>query len=108
MDQKINAYLDSLVTEVLNSPNFLNLSEDQKASQAEKIRTYLDGVIIDIIVDNLNEEQLSSLKDIPANTPQMEEKIEEYASQIPFLAEQLEQQLAQAVLDLKQNPQKLN
>ncbi len=108
MDQKINQYLDNLVKEVLASPGFTSLPEDQRIPLSEKIRTYLDGVIIDVIVDNLNEEQLSSLKDLSADSPQMKEKIEEYASQIPFLAEQLEQELQKVVTDLKQNPQKLN
>lgn len=107
MDQKIEQYLISLVNEVLNSPNFSNLPQEQKVIYQQKIRTFLDSIVIDTIIDNLNDEQINSLKDIPADSQQMEDKIEEYSSQIPFLAEELEDKLKESVETLKTNPQTL-
>lgn len=107
MDQKINAYLESLVTEVLNSPMFSSLAEDQKASLAEKIRTRLNGVVIDMVVDNLTDEQFNAIKDFPPDSVEMEDKIEEYASGMPDLAEKLEEKLNQEISEIKQNPQKI-
>lgn len=108
MDQKINAYLDSLVLEVLNSPMFANLPEDQKTSLSEKINDYLNAVIIGAIIDRLNPEQLNVIKSLNPQSIEMESKIEQYASQIPLLADELEEKLNQAVANIKQNPQILN
>lgn len=108
MDQKFEAYLQGLVTDILNSPMFVNIPEDQKITLSEKIKNHLNGVVIDAIVDRLNSEQLNAIKDLPADSPEMEEKIEEFAAQMPNLADELEQKLNQAVENLKQNPQSLN
>lgn len=105
MDEKINAYLESLVTELLNSPMFSSLAEDQKASLAEKIRTRLNGVIIDMVVDNLTQEQFNAIKDILPDSVEMENKIEEYASGMPDLAQKLEEKLNQEISEIKQKPQ---
>lgn len=105
MDEKINAYLESLVTEALNSPMFSSLAEDQKASLAGKIRTRLNGVIIDMVVDNLTDEQFNAIKDFPPDSVEMEDKIEEYASGMPDLAQNLEEKLNQEISEIKQNPQ---
>lgn len=108
MDQKINQYLDNLVADVLASPGFANIPAEQKDSLKEKVRNYLNGIIIDTSVDNFTVEQVKSLENIDAGSQEMQDKIEEYSSQIPFLAEQLEDALNKAVIDLKQNPQNLN
>lgn len=105
MDEKINAYLESLVAELLNSPMFSSLAEDQKASLAEKIRTRLNGLIIDMVVDNLTQEQFNAIKDILPGSVEMENKIEEYASGMPDLAEKLEEKLNQEISEIKQKPQ---
>lgn len=107
MDQKINAYLDSLVSEVLSSPAFATMPADQQATWSAKVREFLNGVIIDTVIDRLTPEQLNAIKDIPADSPEMEDKIEEYSAQIPLLAQELEEKLTQAALDIKQNPQVL-
>lgn len=105
MDQKLNQYLENLVLQVLGSPSLANLTADQKIALSEKIRNHLHGVIIDTIVDKLNSEQLNTLNNIPADSPEMEDKIEEYAAQIPNLVQELEQKLTQAVENLEEKPQ---
>lgn len=105
MDQKINAYLDSLVLEVLNSPNFVNLPQDQKTAASEKVNNVLNKVIITAIIDRLTPQQLEVIKSLDPNSAEMEQKIEEYSSQIPGLMDVLEQDLNKTVSDLKQNPQ---
>ncbi len=105
MDQKINDYLEKLISEVLASPMFAGLPADQKDTLAPKVRTYLNGVIIDALVDRLSTEQLNIIKDLPANSPEMEEKIEEYATSIPMLAKDIEERITLSVADIKQNPQ---
>lgn len=105
MDQKINEILDGLVSQVLASSMYSNLPEDQKSSLAPKVKTYLNGVIIDTMVDRMSDEQLNAIKDLPADSREMEDKIEEFATTMPNLAQDLEEKLNQVVSDVKQNPQ---
>lgn len=99
MDQKINAYLESLVSETL---------KEQKNASAEKISSRLYNVIFDTVIDRLSMEQLNEIKNLPMGSPQMINKIEEFAAFMPSLAQDLEAKLNQEVLNIKQNPQILN
>ncbi len=108
MDQKINAYLESLVLEMFNCPVFVNLTQEQKSATAEKIRNNLYNVIFDMIIDRLNQEQLNEIKNLPIDSPEMVRKIEEFAAFMPSLAQDMEAKLSQEIADIKQNPQILN
>lgn len=90
MDQKINAYLETLVLEVLNSPQMTNLSDEQKSEKAQKIRDHFNEVIFETLINNLSSEQLNTLKNIGLESPQAQKKIEEYSSLIPSLSTKLE------------------
>lgn len=108
MDQKITAYLDSLVTDVLSSSQYAQISQDQKSAWVEKINNYLNGVVIDTVIDSLTPAQIETIKDLPPDSQEMEDKIEEFASTQPLLAQDIEEQLNQAVAGIKQNPQLLS
>ncbi|OGE25521.1 hypothetical protein A3C26_02310 [Candidatus Daviesbacteria bacterium RIFCSPHIGHO2_02_FULL_39_12] len=108
MDQKITAYLNSLVAEVFSSPQFAQIPQEQKSAWVEKINNYLNGVVIDTVIDSLTPEQINVIKDLPPDSQEMEDKIEEFASTQPLLAQDLEKQLNQAVANIKQNPQLLS
>lgn len=108
MDQKITAYLDSLVTEVLSSPLYAQIPQDQRSAWVEKINNYLNGVVTDTVIDSLTAEQINTIKDLPPDSQEMEDKIEEFASTQPLLAQDIEEQLNQAVAGIKQNPKLLN
>lgn len=104
MDQKIQAYIESLVLEVLQSPNMANLPEDQKNAQAEKIRNHLNNVVLDTVIDKLTPDQLNQIKDLPAESPQMADRLEQFSSQIPFLITDIEKKLNEEAQNIKQNP----
>lgn len=108
MDEKLNSYIEAKVLEVLQTPNFSGLTEEQKSTTAEKIRDLLNTTILDTLIDNLTPEQLDQIKDIPADSPQMADKIEEFASQIPLFITTLEEVLNQKVGEVKNNPSILN
>ncbi len=97
MDKKLDSYIDSIVSEVLISPNFINLPEEQKQAYAVKIKEQLNSVIFDTLLNNLNSEQLNALKDLGLNTPEAQVKIEEYSAEIPNLATILEEALTKEV-----------
>lgn len=107
MDKQINTYVESLVLEVLESPNYVNLSQEEKQAKANLIREYISTVMWDTGIDSLSEEQLKSLENIPIESPEMAEKIEEYSSQIPFFSTKLEDTLRSEIDKVKQNPQLL-
>jgi len=105
MDQKINDFIENKVAEILASAMYVNLPENQKSALAPKIRSYLNSVITDTMIDGMTTEQLNAVKDLPADSQEMEDKIEEFATTMPFLAQDIEEKLDQAVSDIKQKPQ---
>lgn len=107
MDKQINSYIESLVLEVLESPNYATLSQEEKLAKANLIREYISTVMWDTGIDSLSEEQLKSLEKIPFTSPEMEEKIEEYSSQIPNFSTKLEEALRVEIDKVKENPQLL-
>jgi len=105
MDKKLAGYLDSLVSEVLTSTDFVNLPEDQKQQYAVKIKDHFNNVVFDTLLNNLNSEQLNILKNLGLNSPQAQVKIEEFSAEIPNFATLLENALKKEVESLKNNPQ---
>lgn len=104
MDQKLQAYLEDLILTILQSPSFVNFSEEQKDQFAKKVRDHFQNIIFDTIVDSMNDEQLLSIKDLPMGSPQMVKRIEEISSQIPNLAQIIEKRLLGEVEEIKKNP----
>lgn len=104
MDQQIQAYLESLVSEVLQSHALVNYTSQQKNEYAQKLRDHFNNVIFDIVLDQMTPEQLNSIKDIPMESPEFAQKIEEISAQIPSLSQVLEKRLAQETHALKNNP----
>lgn len=104
MDQKINSFLEGLVLEILQSPQFASLPEDQKNAQIEKIRNQLNNIVLDTVIDKLTPDQLQQIQDLPAESPEMTDRLEEFSSQIPFLITEIERRLNEETEKLKQNP----
>lgn len=104
MDQKTNSYIESLILEVLQMNEFANFSDEQKSKVGEKLRDNFNNVVWDTTVDKLTPQQLQMIKDIPVGSSQMEEKIEEFSSQIPFLITEIEKNLTSEVEKIKSNP----
>lgn len=105
MDQKLQEYLESLVAKVLQAPALTNLSEQEKGEFAQKVHDYFNKVILDTTIDLMDEEQLNSIKDLAMDSPEMEQKIMEISSQIPSLAQILEEKLNKEVENIQNNPQ---
>lgn len=105
MDKQIQAYLESLVLQVLQAPSLGSLSEQQKNEYAQKVQDHFNNVIFDTVLDQMTPEQLNLIKDIPMESPQFPQKIEEISAQIPSLSQVLEKRLAQETEAIKNNPQ---
>lgn len=104
MDQKINAYIESLVLGILNTPAFANLVEPQKSEVAEKLRGKFYDVILNTTIDNLTDAQVVELQQIPVDSPLIEQKIQEFSSTLPNLASEIEKALNSEYENLKLNP----
>lgn len=105
MDNKLDEYINGLITKILQSPNFINNPEEQKQKLAQKIMEHFNNLIFDSLVDSLTPQQLDTLKGIPMDSPQMEEKIEQFASKTANFAQKLEETLNREVEAIKNNPQ---
>lgn len=104
MDAKITAFIESLVAEVLQIPDFASLSEAEKNEVAEKMRDRVNDITLNTLLDRLNLAQLQEIQDLSADNPQLAQKLQEFASKDPFLAEEVEKQLLEEVKKIKANP----
>lgn len=103
ISQKFAEQIEKMVLDCLNS--LPNLSEEQKSEASGKIRNYLNQVILDTLIDNLNESQFNQLDALDPNSPEMVAKITEIASQIPNLAFKFDEKLQQSCQQIKQTQQ---
>lgn len=105
MDKKLEQYMQSLVSQVLTSPNFVSLPEEQKQQYSTKIMDHFNNIIFDNMLNNLTSDQLNTLKNLGLSSPQALVKIEEFSSEIPNFASILENALQKEVENIKNNPQ---
>lgn len=81
MDDLIN----TLIADILAADSYQTLTEVEKEKAAEKISERFSEVIFNTTIDNLTNEQVRSLNSLPLDSPEMEKKLTEYASQTPDL-----------------------
>ncbi len=95
-------YIDSLISDVLSSPGYKDLSEEKKLSIKEKLEDHFQSLVIDTTLNRLTKDQMQELKKVmEEDESKMEEKMEEFASTIPLLAADIESRLDQEVEALK-------
>ncbi len=104
MDEKIAAYIQSLVLNVLNSPSFGAFSDEQKKQYSEKVEDNFNNIIFDTVIEMLSDEQVGILKTLQAGSLEFERKLEEFSSTIPLLSTEIEKRLNQQVENIKNNP----
>lgn len=106
IDEKLDAFLESQVSEVLSAPGLQTLTAQQKEEYATKLRTHFQDLVIDTLLNRLEDDKLKEIEELSKNNPQLlEEKFQEYAAMVPGLAEDIEIRLKQEVSALKQNLQ---
>jgi hypothetical protein len=99
----VNEFLSQKVSEILSSPAYIHLNEDQKMEKRTQIEDQLMGVVLDTVVDNLPDDAVIALQDLDPNSEEMEQKLMEHSSQIPNLVDLLEGKLNSEIESLK-NP----
>ena len=103
MDEQLTQILEGLADQVLSSPQYISLPEDQKQTKKQEILDQLNDVILDTMVDNLTDAQVQELQTLDPNSSQMEDKITEFSSTIPDFLNILQNKLMEKVEELK-NP----
>ncbi len=96
MNDFLNEYLNKKVDEILGS----NPDPSKKQALIDNLQT----VILDTVIDNLTDEQVMAMQNIDPDSPEMEEKLEEYSATIPNLGKIIEEKLNQEIIRLKDNP----
>lgn len=105
VNQNIDEYIDGLVAQCLQAPGIVNLPPDQKSEFTKDVEDYLTQVLLEALVNKLNSEQLSQIENLEPASPEMAEKVQQLAAQIPGFANELENKFHAAVTYIKQNSQ---
>lgn len=103
VNQNIEEYINSLATQCLQTPGIITLSQEQRNAFAERVQDYFSQLTLVVLVDKLNGEQLSQIEHLDPSSPEMAEKIQQLAAQVPGFADDLEKKLQEAVAYIKQN-----
>lgn len=101
--QNIDEYLESLVADCLQAPEIITLPQEQKDAFAGQVRDRFSQVTLEVLVDRLNAEQFSQIENLEPGSPEMVEKIQQLAAQVPGLADAIETRLQKDVAYIKQN-----
>ncbi len=105
VNRNIDEYLNTLVAECLQVPSVAAFSSEQKESFAAKVRERLYESALEVLVEKMDESQFSQIENLDPNSPEMVEKIQFLAAQVPGLAEDMEKRFRLEVDNIKQNPQ---
>ncbi len=101
INQKIDTYIQSSIDDCLNSPAFSSLTEDQKNQKKEELKKYFDELIVKTLITNLNEAQINELENLNAESPEFEEKLSQFSSEIPGFAMIMDETFNKAVEQVK-------
>lgn len=82
-----------------------NLTEDKKQEYAEKLRLHFSDLIVETLLNRLEGEKLAEIRGLLDKPQELETKLQEYASTVPDLAEDIEERLKRELEALKQNLQ---
>lgn len=104
MDQ-FDQYIEDTTNKCLASPSLASLPEDQKAEMAQKIKEHFVNIILLTTIDNLTDDQFVQIKDLQPSDPVLGEKLEEFSSQMPFLAQAVQDKLDEDSNYIQQNGQ---
>ena len=99
-DKKLSAYVEELVQSVLEAPRLKDLDDKSKEKAASTVRDKLDELVLETLSNRLPEEQVEDIRSSVGKSD-LEEKIENYASLIPGLAEDLENRLEREVIFIR-------
>ena len=102
---QFDQYIEDTANKCLTSPSFASLPEPQKTEMAQKIKEHFVNLILLTTMDNLTDDQFVQIKDLQPSDPILGEKLEEFSSQMPFLAQAIQDKIDQDAQFIQQNGQ---
>lgn len=103
MDDQINQAVEKIINQWVNSVGSEVIVPQGKVELTNRIRNHIYTRILFIIIDNLTEDQLQQIQGLKPDNPKLQEKIEEFAQNMPFALFEIEEQLNQDLAYFKQN-----
>ena len=85
MDQLVVRLIDNSIIEILEMPMFVNMPESEKNKLMQKLQGHFYDVVLDSFIEQLDNQQVSVLLNIPLESPELEEKIIEYSKANPLI-----------------------
>lgn len=104
MDQLIIKLIDNSIIEILEMPAFINMPEAQKNKLMQKLQGHFYDVILDSFIEQLDNQQVSTLLNIPMDSPELEKKIIEYSRNNPQMTEILIGKFNEELEKIRDNP----
>lgn len=102
MDQKIDAFIEALILGILSDESLKSLTDEEKKAYREKLKGHFDTLILETLLNRLDEKQVAELHSLGDRPEELEAKLEEYASLVPGLIEDIEDRLKNEFEALKQ------
>lgn len=90
---QFDQYIEQAASKCLAAPSLVSLSEEQKQQMLQKIKEHFYNIILTTTFDNLTDEQFVQVKDLGPQDPLLAQKIEEFSSQMPFLAQAVQDKI---------------
>lgn len=103
MDKRISAYIEALVLSCTSLLSFQALPDEDKKSYSQKLRDHASKIIFETMLNRLDKEKLEELKAVQNNPALFEQKVEDFASEIPNLATDIEMRLEREFAALREN-----
>ena len=102
---QFDQYIEQATSQCLAASAFSALPEDQKSQMADKIKEHFYNDVLTTTLDNLTDEQFVAIKDLPPQDPVLEQKLEEFSAEMPFLAQAIQEKIDQDASYIQQNGQ---
>lgn len=103
VNENIEEYINGLVAECLQAPGLSSLPLDQKEEFSKQLEEYFYQTAFEVTVEKMTGEQFSQIENLEPGSPEMIEKVQVLAAQVPGLADDLEKKLQEDVAYIKQN-----
>ena len=104
MDQLVVRLIDNSIIEILEMPMFVNMPESEKNKLMQKLQGHFYDVVLDSFIEQLDNQQVSVLLNIPLESPELEEKIIEYSKANPQITKVLVNKFNQELDRIRDNP----
>ena len=100
--KNVENYIQNKVEEILNSPTFISIPEEKKGRMRSKMENHLEMMVIETFINRLTTDQAEKLSSLIERKPEeASQKLREFASSNPGLADDLQERIEREVEQFK-------